>query len=108
MGQGREGSSHSWLHQANWGWGGKAAEAATLVGPRKPGGAGTGPLRASPLFLFLPIPQAVKCVMVVVEQATWGNLHIGVPPWATVSHVEPGQPEVLSPALLLHAARDAR
>ena len=100
------------------------AEAATLVGPSPAGimaalGSQAGRFGApwaSPLFLFLPVPQAVKSVVVVVLwRASQGNLHIGVPPWATVSHVAPhlGQhvllppkPEVLSPVLQLRATRD--
>lgn len=79
----REGSSHS----CQLGGGGEeAAEDSSWPLPgrhhsrsRKPGGAGAGAPWVSPLFLFLPVLQAVKCV-VVVGQASWGNLHIGVPP----------------------------
>ena len=71
--------------------------------------------RALPLFLFLPVPQAVKSMVLVVGRAPQENLRIGVPPWAMVSHVAPhlGQcellplkPEVLSLVLGLCLGRN--
>jgi hypothetical protein len=114
MGQGKKGSSHSWLHPANSGSRGKAVEAATLVSPSPAGimaalGSQARAPRALPLFLFLPVPQAVRSMM-------GGGVGVpGKPPYrcsprATVSHVAPhlGQRtplplklEVLSPALWL-------
>ena len=65
MGQGREGSSHSWLHWANGGWWGEAVEAATVVGPSPAGisaalgsqaGPVQGPVGLTPLsFLSHPM-----------------------------------------------------
>lgn len=118
MGQGREGSSHSWLHWANLGKGaeGNVVEAATLVNPRKPGGASVGPVGLTPLS-FLARSAGGEM---------YGGGGAGIPgkpphqcsPQATVSHVTPRlgkctlllppKPEVLSPVLRLCSARDVQ
>ena len=72
-----------------WGGGGRGGGGSDSSRPlpsrhhgrsRKPGRAGIGAPQASPLFLFLPVPQVVKSVVVVVGQASRETSALVFPP----------------------------
>jgi hypothetical protein len=89
MGQGREGSSHSWLHRAISGRGEEGGGGGESSRPlpsrhhgcsRKPGGAGAeAPVGLSPLS-FLAHHAGSEMRGGGGGQASRGNRHIGVPP----------------------------